>query len=115
MFLAIAVENKKHPLQQNNYRVWYLELGQTGEVVNIGVKSKEELIKSLFLNYKETGKSNWKAFLKGSDQSTSIDAMDFVGKNNFENTHFGNLPTLSEFNQTIKQLNLNFEVRAIAS
>ncbi len=43
--LAVAVETKKHPKNQSDYRVWYLELDESGKVLGVGVKSKDELIK----------------------------------------------------------------------
>ena len=115
MFLAIAVEPNKHPKNQNDYRIWYLELGATGEIHGIGVKGKDQVIESLFANYQKTGKSNWKAFTKDSETSTPIEVFDFVSRNTFENTHFGNLPTLGEFQKTLDHLNMNFEIRPLAS
>jgi hypothetical protein len=112
--LAVAVETKKHPENQSEYRVWFLELDSKGQVLGVGVKSKEELVKSLFDSYKKNGTSNWRAFLKGHEQSSPIEAYDFISKNMFENTHFGNLPTLGEFQQTLDSLQLNLELRSIA-
>jgi hypothetical protein len=114
MFLAIAVETKKHPQNQDDYKVWYLELDKKGEIVGIGVKSKDEVIQSLFKSYQEQGKSCWRAFKKGADVSTPIEAYDFISKNMHENTHFGNLPSLSEFQTTLNHLNMNLELRSIA-
>ncbi|MBT6324902.1 MAG: hypothetical protein HOJ35_02960 [Bdellovibrionales bacterium] len=115
MFMAIAVENSsKNPSNRNNYKVWYLELNDLKEVINIGVCSKERLIESLFKNYQETNRSNWRAFLSESEFSKQIEVFDFVSQNIYENTHFGNLPTLSEFQQTLNCLQMNFELSAIA-
>jgi hypothetical protein len=114
MFLAIAVETKKHPKNQEDYKVWYLELDHQGEVLSIGVKSKNQVVESLFKSYQQNGKSNWRAFLKDSDKSTPIEAYDFMSKNMHENTHFGNLPALSEFQQTLNHLHMNFELKSIA-
>lgn len=114
MFMAIAVETMKHPDNRNDYKVWYLELNKFGDVVGVGVKPREELVKNLFENYRLKGESNWKAFLKGRDQSVAIEIYDFISQNSNENTHFGNLPTLSEFQDVLDQLRLNLEVRAIA-
>jgi hypothetical protein len=68
MFLAIAVESKQHPRNQHDYRVWYLEIDDCGQVVGVGAKSKQEVIENLFENYRKTGKSNWRAFPKGADE-----------------------------------------------
>lgn len=114
MFMAIAVETMKHPDNRNDYKVWYLELNKFGDVVGVGVKPREELVKNLFENYRLKGESNWKAFLKGREHSVPIEIYDFIAQNSNENTHFGNLPTLSEFQDVLDQLRLNLEVRAIA-
>lgn len=112
--LAVAVETKKHPKNQSEYRVWFLELDETGNVLGVGVKTKDELIKSLFASYKKNGTSNWRAFLKGNESSSAIEAYDFISKNMYENTHFGNLPTLSEFQHTLDSLQMNLQLRSIA-
>ena len=114
MFMAIAVETKKHPKNQDDYKIWYLEINDLGEVIGVGVKTKEELIQSLFKSYRQSGKSNWRAFLKGSEQSHAIEVFDFITKEKFENTHFGNLPTLGEFQTTLDSLQMNLELRSIA-
>jgi hypothetical protein len=114
MFLAIAVESKHHPKNQNDYRVWYLEIDDAGQVVSVGVKTKEELVGNLFDNYRKTGKSNWRAFQKGAEKSTPIEVFDFVSMNMHENTHFGNLPTLSEFQTVLNTLQSRLELRSIA-
>lgn len=114
MNLAVAVETKKHPHHQNDYKVWYLELSDKGNVCGVGVMTKEELIADIFQNYQKTGQTNWRCFLKDREQSTPIEIFDFVSMNNFENTHFGNLPTLSEFQTTLDALQTNLELRSIA-
>jgi predicted helicase len=114
MFLAIAVENKQHPKHQNDYRVWYLEVDVAGQVVGVGVKTKQEMIENLFENYRRTGKSNWRAFQKGAEKSTPVEIFDFVSMNMHENTHFGNLPTLSEFQTVLNTLQSRLELRSIA-
>ncbi len=114
MFLAIAVESKQHPKSQNDYRIWYLEIDECGQVIAVGVKSKQELVESLFENYRKTGKSNWRAFRKESERSTPIEIFDFVSMNMHENTHFGNLPTLSEFQGVLDTLQSRLEFRSIA-
>ena len=114
MFLAIAVETKQHPKNQNNYRVWYLEIDSSGQVINVGVKSKQELVENLFENYKKHGKSNWRAFKKGAEKSTPIEIFDFVSMNIHENTHFGDLPNLSEFQTVLDTLQTRLELRSIA-
>ena len=48
MFMAIAAETFKHPLRKSDYKVWYLEIDNAGSVVGIGVKTREEVLKSLF-------------------------------------------------------------------
>lgn len=114
MYLAIAVETKNHPKSQNDYRVWYLEIDERGQVIGVGVKSKEELISHIFECMKKFGKSLWRAFKKDSESSTPIEIYDFVSMNMFENTHFGNLPTLSEFQTVLDSLESRVELRSIA-
>lgn len=114
MNLAIAVESKQHPKNQNDYRVWYLEIDDCGQVVGVGVKSKEQMVENLFENYRKTGKSNWRAFQKGAERSTPVEIFDFVSMNMHENTHFGSLPTLSEFQNVLDTLQSRLEFRSIA-
>lgn len=114
MFLAIAVESKQHPRNQNDYRVWYLEIDEAGQVVGVGVKSKQEMVENLFENYRKSGKSNWRAFRKAEEKSTPVEIFDFVAMNIHENTHFGNLPTLSEFQTVLDTLQSRLELRSIA-
>ena len=114
MNLAIAVESKQHPKNHNDYRVWYLEIDTAGQVVGVGVKSKQEMVENLFENYRKTGKSNWRAFQKNAERSTPVEIFDFVGMNMHENTHFGNLPTLSEFQSVLDTLQSRLEFRSIA-
>lgn len=113
-FMAVAVETSKHPKNAFDYRVWYLELDSQGSVVSIGVKTKNELIKSLFASYQQTGKSCWRALLKGHEKSVPIDPLDFISMNTYQNTHFGELPTLNEFQETLTQLSNSLELRSIA-
>lgn len=114
MNLAIAVESKQHPKNQNDYRVWYLEIDTNGHVVGVGVKSKQEMVENLFENYRKTGKSNWRAFQKGAERSTPVEIFDFVSMNMHDNTHFGNLPSLSEFQNVLDTLQSRLEFRSIA-
>jgi hypothetical protein len=114
MFLAIAVESKQHPKSQNDYRVWYLEIDDQGQVVGVGVKTKQELVENLFESYRRTGKSNWRAFLKGAEKSSPVEIFDFVSMNMHDNTHFGSLPTLSEFQTVLDTLQSRLEFRSIA-
>jgi hypothetical protein len=114
MFLAIAVESKQHPKNQNDYRVWFLEIDDCGQVIGVGVKSKQELVENLFENCRKTGKSNWRAFKKGAERSSAIEIFDFVSMNMHDNTHFGNLPTLSEFQNVLDTLQSRLEFRSIA-
>ena len=114
MFLAIAVESKQHPQNHNDYRVWYLEIDECGQVVSVGVKSKKELVENLFENYRKSGKSNWRAFTKGAEKSSPVEIFDFVSMNMHENTHFGNLPSLSEFQHVLDALQTRLEFRSIA-
>ena len=115
MFMAIAVESTRHALNRGDYKVWYLEVDAASNVVGIGVMTKEEMVKNLFQNYQKTGKSNWKAFVKDADESKPIEVYDFISQNMHENTHFGNLPTLAEFQATLDRLHTSLELRAIAS
>lgn len=114
MYLAIAVESKQHPRHQQDYRVWYLEIDQLGQVVGVGAKTKQELIANLFENYRRNGKSNWRAFLRFAERSTPIEIYDFVSMNMGQNTHFGNLPSLSEFQTVLDSLQSRVELRSIA-
>ena len=114
MYLAIAVENKQHPQHRQEYRVWYLELDHASNIVAMGVKTRQELIESLFSSYRQTGQSNWRAFCKDAERSRPIEIADFIAMNMHENTHFGNLPTLSEFQSVLDALNSQLEVRSIA-
>jgi predicted helicase len=114
MNLAIAVESKQHPKNQNDYRVWYLEIDECGQVVGVGVKSKQEMVENLFENYRKTGKSNWRAFQKSAERSTPVEIFDFVSMNMNDNTHFGNLPSLSEFQNVLDTLQSRLEFRSIA-
>lgn len=113
-FMAVAVETSQHPKNSFDYRVWYLELDGQGNVVSIGVKTKNELIESLFASYQKTGKSCWRALLKDQEKSVAIDALDFIAMNTYQNTHFGELPTLAEFQETLNHLSSNLELRSIA-
>ncbi len=114
MNLAIAVESKLHPKNQNDYRVWYLEIDECGQVVGVGVKSKKELVEDLFENYRKTSRSNWRAFRRGAESSTPIEIFDFVSMNMHENTHFGDLPSLSEFQHVLNTLQSRLEFKSIA-
>ena len=115
MYMAIAVENSHHPANQSNYRVWHLELDNSGSVVAIGAMTREELVKDLFQNYRSKGESNWRAFLQDREDSTVIELYDFISKNPNENTHFGNLPSLSEFQKTLSQLQLRMDLQPVAA
>ena len=114
MNLAVCVEPNKNPAEKHDYKIWYLELDSRGKVVSIGVKSKEELVQNVLENFRKTGKTHWKCFQKESDKSTDIEVFDFISMNTFENTHFGELPTLSEFQATLNALESNFELQSIA-
>lgn len=114
MNLAIAVETKQHPQHRQDYRVWFLELDQGGRVVGVGVKTRQEMIEDLFESYRRTGQSNWRAFCKGAERSKPVEAADFIAMNMHENTHFGELPTLSEFQGVLDMLQTQFEIRSIA-
>ncbi len=114
MNLAVCVELNKNPAKKTDYKVWYLELDSRSNVVGIGVKSKAEVIESVLLNFKETGETHWRCFQKDKEASTPIEVVDFIAMNSLENTHFGELPTLSEFQKTLDTLRANFELRSIA-
>ena len=114
MNLAIAVETLQHPQHRQEYRVWFLELDAAGTVVGMGVKTRQQLIESLFESYRKTGQSNWRAFRKGADRSSPGEVSDFVAMNMHENTHFGELPTLSEFQGVLDALHSQLEIRSIA-
>ena len=115
MYMAIAVEPSKNVGQKSNYKIWYLQFNDHHEVVNIGVKSRSELVKSILENYNRSGKTNWRAFKRTAKESTAIEVFDFISMGSFENTHFGDLPTLEEFQDTINALQMKMEISAIAS
>ena len=115
MKMAIAVETKKHPREKNNYRIWFLEMSELGQVVSIGVKTREELVQDLMSDYKIYGKSRWRAFLKEREESTPIELYDFIARSMHDNTHFGQLPTLCEFQATLDALGSKLELRSCAS
>lgn len=112
--MAIAVETFKHPEKKSNYRIWYLEMNSFMEVVGIGVMSRENLIENLFEHHQRTGSSNWRVFKKNEVVSAPIEIYDFIAQNINENTHFGNLPTLEEFQATLNALMMRLEIRSIA-
>jgi hypothetical protein len=114
MNMVIAVETSKHPFNQDNYKLWYLELTKEGTVIGIGTITKDELVESVFNNYRKTGETGWRAFLKERDHSTPIEIYDFIARNIHENTHFGDLPTLAEFQETLNALHMGMELRSIA-
>lgn len=114
MFLAIAAETSKHPGRRQDYKVWYLELDEQKEVIGIGVKTREELVRNLFEQYRQKGRSQWRGFLLGAQHSTEIQLTDFISQNVHENTHFGNLPTLDQFQETLDCLEMNLELKASA-
>lgn len=116
MNLAVCVEPTKNKFNSpsNDYKIWYLEVDRLGTVVSIGVKSKEELIKNVLENFRQLGKTDWRSFQKDKEVSTEIEVFDFIAMNSLENTHFGNLPTLSEFQSTLNALQSNFELLSIA-
>lgn len=114
MYLAVAAECKRHPKHRNDYKIWFLEIGQSGKVQSIGVKTKSQLIENIFKNYQLTGKTNWRCFQKDRSESSPIEIVDFISMNNLDNTHFGNLPTLGEFQKTLDTLESNLELRSIA-
>ena len=114
MNLAVCVEPNKNPIKSQDYKIWYLELNSSSQVVGIGVKTRTELIQNAMLNFQAHGKTNWRCFLKDREESTPIEIYDFIAMNSLENTHFGNLPTLSEFQSTLDALKANFELQSIA-
>lgn len=114
MYLAVCVEPSKTPAKKQDYKIWYLALNSTGKVVGIGVKTKEELLRSVMENFQKTGKTNWRCFQQEKEASTPIEVFDFISINTYENTHFGQLPTLSEFQATLDALESNLELRSIA-
>jgi hypothetical protein len=112
--LAVATELKTGALNQGDYKIWYLKINSFGEVFHIGTMTKEELIADIFKNFQKTGQTLWRAFLRDETQSSPIEIFDFIMQGMFENTHFGNLPTLSEFQKVLDYLELNLELRSIA-
>ena len=115
MKMAIAAEEQFNHDGTPDYRVWFLHLNEDKEVIAIGAKSREELVESIFFNIQQTGTSGWSAMLKNRDRTTEVELYDFITKDPSENTHFGNLPTLEEFQDTLNRLQSNLEIRALAS
>ncbi len=115
MKMAVAVETYQHPDRRSDYKVWYLEINRFHEVAGIGVMTREEMVKNIFREYQKSGNSNWRAFCRDAEASKPIEVFDFIAQNTFENTHFGNLPRLHEFQETLNQLEFNLELRAVAS
>jgi len=114
-YIAIAVETTRETNAKGSYRIWYLELDSQKKIVGIGSKSKEELIQNLFQDYQLEGETKWRALLKDSEETTPIEMYDFISKDSNANTHFGNLPTLSQFQHVLHQLHLNLELKPLAS
>ncbi len=114
MFMAVAVEPMAQAKNRTDYRIWYLELNARKQVIGIGVKTREELVQEAFDNYGKFGSTQWRAFKKDRHESTAIEVFDFIAMNTMENTHFGNLPTLQEFQQVLNHLQMNLEIKAIA-
>jgi len=114
MFMAIAVEPSKDLTKKTDYKVWYLEFNQFNEVICIGSLTREKLVQNIFSNFRKKGKTNWRAFLKEKEKSVEIEIFDFIAMELSKNTHFGELPTLSEFQETINYLQMNFEIQSIA-
>ncbi len=104
MYLAFAVEVNPHPRHQENYRVWFMRLNKYGKMTNIGIMSKKDLIQALFRSYREKGKSNWMALTKTSSQFSPIELIDFLAMSTHANTHFGELPTIAEFQKVLNQV-----------
>ncbi len=110
--IAVAVDpQSKNP---DNYTIWYIEVGMTGRVKHVGSISKDELVENLFKQYHLSGETTWRVFRKESDKSTPIEITDFMSMNINENTHFGNLPLLNEFQKTLETLQFNLEIKKIA-
>jgi len=110
--IAIAVD--QNPSQKENYSIWYVEVSSTGRVKHVGSVSKDQLVESLFKQYHLNGTSYWRVFRKEEERSTPINLTDFMGMNMFENTHFGSLPDLSEFQKTLEALKCNLEIKKVA-
>lgn len=99
--LVVASEPKKNPTTEFDYRLWYCEINAMGNICSIRTKTCEELIESLFWQKNHLGESFWRVLRKGAENTDEITFSDFISINQFENTHFGNLPTLSEFERSI--------------
>lgn len=114
MFIAIAIERSQIPFKKDDYKIWYLETNHFGNVVSIGVKKPNEVLNNLIQYHQRTGKSNWRFFEKNSQTSRPIEILDFISLNDDQNTHFGNLPTLAEFQETLRSLEMNLQLRSVA-
>ncbi len=114
-FLIIACETFTSMEGRADYKVWYLEMGPMGKVFDLKSKKREELIGSIMENHQRYGRSLWRAFLKDHEESIAIDLFDFVGKNTNHNTHFGNLPTVSDLQAVLAHMKIKLEAKALAS
>ena len=114
MFIAIAMESYSSECKQNDYKVWYLDINAIGRLTAIGVKTREEVLANVLSNLQQFKESGWKVFKKDACRSEPVELYDFISQNIHENPHFGNLPTLREFQKTIDQLQLNLELKSIA-
>lgn len=110
--IAIAVD--PHPTMKEKYTIWYIEVGMTGRVKHVGSIAKDDLIESLFKQYHLSGETTWRVFRKEAEKSTPIEITDFMAMNINENTHFGNLPHLEEFQKTLEVLQFNMEIKKSA-
>ena len=50
-----------------------------------------------------------------NNQEKAAEHQDFIDQNIYENTHFGNLPTLSEFQATLNNLQEGVVLQQLAS
>jgi hypothetical protein len=114
MFIAIAMESYTSETKQNDYKVWYLDVNDANRVTAIGVKTREEILENILSNLQQYKESCWRVFAKETSRSVPIELYDFISQNIHENTHFGNLPTLREFQGTLDQLQMNMELKSIA-
>lgn len=115
MKMAIAVECPRHPKNRQDYKVWYLEIDQRHEVVGLGSLKRRELVREVLENFQKNGETDWRAFLKNNSQSTEISVYDFLAQGIFDNTHFGSLPTIDEFQTVLDQLGKQLQLKSLAS
>lgn len=100
--VVLAVDAKKHPKFKCEYHIWYAVFNSEAKLQKFGRYSKDQLIENIFADIRRWGSSSWFALNCHSDQLRPIELIDFLSMENFSNSHFGNLPYISQFDQSLK-------------